>query len=219
MYDYYGKYGDCHVFLAGGEFYYQEMITGQNKYRIINVDGIEFKYYSSANFTIFAYKDGKSLELPEAFEEGWLTRDNIRRISELHGEKHWTGGNKGHSVSGDMPNGQFSFPVDAEPGSLDDEIMNNFINHFKLRSSFDTNKIIHCGNYNGVAVFMYTTGLYDPTSYDGPNGETFKYKSNFKFILFKDNFAHHSIYPIQLGGFLEADDIAAVAEFISSINN
>ena len=216
MYDYYGEYNGCHVFSAGGELYYQESLAGTIEKVTITVDGVDINYYScSRNYTVFVYKNGEALEITEAFEKGWLTSGDIKRIAELHDEKLWTDGTKGHDFTGDLIGKNYSFPENAAPGALSEDALNNYMTHLDVRSSYDLDNIIHCGTYGGVAVFMYFSEGAPPTVLEGPNGERFEYKNNFKFILFRGNRAYHSIFPIQLGGFLEADDIQAVADFIS----
>ena len=82
--EYYGTYHGAVVFFERG--------MTDAVWRI-SVAGVEFKWPSGANITV--YKDGRFYSLEKAYEEGILTKRNIRSISRRHErnkDKHGYGG-------------------------------------------------------------------------------------------------------------------------------
>ena len=211
-YDFYGYHSDCMVFRAYGE---NPIFWQGFKNTKATIDGIDFEFFDPIGsvFGIFAYKDGKSLDLPDAFDEGWLTSEDIRSIAEQHNSKHCRHNSK---IFGNYPD--LKYPADALPNTLSDEVLEAFRWEWMELMGFDAERIIHCGNYDGAAVFMRTLGDSEKTTvYYGPNGEKFEYKSNFILIVYHDMHAKYNIFPAQLGGFLDASDITKLADYVSSL--
>ena len=212
FYDFYGYHSDCMVFRA-----YDEIPSFWCAMRMTTttIDGVDFEFFGPyiSAFGIFVYKDGKTLDLPDAFDEGRLTSEDIRSIAAQHNSKHCPHNSK---IFGNYPD--LKYPADALPNTLSDEVLEAFRWEWIDLMGFDAERIIHCGNYDGVAVFMRTLGDSEKTTvYYGPNGEKFEYKSNFILIVYHDMHAKYNIFPAQLGGFLDASDITKLADYVSSL--
>ena len=71
--EYYGTYSGAVVFFGEGQ---------TDGFWRISVAGVEFKWTSGANITV--YKEGRFYSLEKAYEEGLLTEGNIKSISRRH---------------------------------------------------------------------------------------------------------------------------------------
>lgn len=71
---YYGEYGETVVIFSEG------MTTALEE---VEVEGVKITHGSG--FTFYVYKDGEFLtDLKEAYEKGWLTKENIETIAGYH---------------------------------------------------------------------------------------------------------------------------------------
>ena len=70
---YYGTHGDCIVLFAPGHL---------QGFRTENILGYEFEH--GCSFTLYAYKDGQFLTLENAYENQWLSQEQIASIAEHH---------------------------------------------------------------------------------------------------------------------------------------
>ncbi len=71
-----GTYGDCTVLMLEGVLFYTQAV------RTESVGGIRF-HYRDGN-TLYAYRDGQILPLKEAYEQGMLSRRDVRRARDIH---------------------------------------------------------------------------------------------------------------------------------------
>ncbi len=74
--EYCGTYGDCTVLMFEGVLFDLQAV------RTETVGGIRF-HYSDGN-TLYAYRDGQILPLKEAYEQGMISRQNVRRARDVH---------------------------------------------------------------------------------------------------------------------------------------
>lgn len=72
-----GEFGGCVAVFVNGPFLYNDAITTQT------VDGLEFVYGSSHTMNI--YRDGEIFTLPEAWEDGIISRAALRELHEAFG--------------------------------------------------------------------------------------------------------------------------------------
>ena len=72
---YYGAYSGAHVGFVDGIFMYPQAVTTEN------IDGVIFRYRSGQKLEV--YFEGELMGVPEAYERGILTRDDLVAISNI----------------------------------------------------------------------------------------------------------------------------------------
>ena len=76
--DSYGSYRGCTVAYVNGPFAYAQALGSER------VGSYVLKYSNSQR--LLAYKNGKWLSMPEAYEKGWLRDQDVEQILEKHKE-------------------------------------------------------------------------------------------------------------------------------------
>lgn len=76
---YYGEFTDCEVFQLS--FSLDEGEVGDMHYSTnFLIDGIDIRELKGA---LIAYKDGKILDIRSAYKQGWLSYEDLEKLSEL----------------------------------------------------------------------------------------------------------------------------------------
>lgn len=76
-YIYYGTFNDCVVWFGAGQ---TEAITD------FELAGSRFYYHSGCTFTVC--RDGKLIQLQEAYEQGFISAEDVAIVAERHAEYH-----------------------------------------------------------------------------------------------------------------------------------
>jgi len=79
---YYGTYNDIVAFMIRDEFHTYPLAEGQN-----TIDGVVF-YYNDGR-SIYAWHEGDFYALPYAYEQKWITKEELKDIAYFHRVTDW----------------------------------------------------------------------------------------------------------------------------------
>lgn len=161
----YGTYNDSAILFVSNSF---GIITTTIK----TCAEIDFVYHS--DFTLYGYKDHSFLLLEEAYEEGWITKEDIQTAVDYHNSLN-------------PPSLQ---PVDikleatAEPNSIPSDTLQDLLTAYNEKFNASVTEMYHYGTYGGTAVFFVPNEGEEKTTVEIIKGTVFKYGTEFSFISF-----------------------------------
>ena len=195
---YYGEFNGCHVMLTLGIIDTDKTITVA-----------DYTFHRNSAFSINAYKDGEIKTINEAYDSGWLTKDDIAYLSNYH--KYAGLPAIERAIPADIP-------ANLKPGKLDKETKAKFEFVFK-DLGMEPKDVKHYGNYDGVVVFFWEYGEKKDTEQTAKNGEVFSNDRKFEFILYTDRAIHFtSRSASMLDDYLSDEAIKTIAKYHKSIN-
>jgi len=77
---YYGTYENTSIVLMGST----EIVGGDTETTVV-ISGIEFRFPTTTIFV--AWRDGNFYSVQQSYDNGWITRPQVRTIREIHLEK------------------------------------------------------------------------------------------------------------------------------------
>lgn len=163
---YYGEFNGAHVLLQIGQAMYVTSII---------VDGYVFRCGTS--FSILVYKDGALKKINDAYDIGWLTKDDIAYLAGYHK----------YADNWEIP---INTQPNLKPGELDEETMAMFSYIFHdwfSKPDVPFPKIYHYGNYDGAIVFFAEIGSKEEyTEETVKSGEIISCDRPFYFFIYQN---------------------------------
>ena len=133
----YGTYDDTVLFCIGSLFQSQAVTYAE-------YCGVEFIFTNGGN-SLYAYRNGEFKKLEDAYKAKWISIEDISSSSEYFIKKYFP---KKLNIKVDVKQ-------NAEPGDISDTTVSELkkaVEAWKI--SVDLDAMLHCGNYNGTAVFV-----------------------------------------------------------------
>ena len=176
-FQYYGEFNGCYVLTVLGMIEWSEEIVVA-----------DYTFYRDSSLAINAYKDGEIKTINEAYDSGWLTKDDIAYLSNYH------------KYAG-LPVSERTIPVNTQPnlkpGKLDKETREQFDYLFRDGLFNPTlpfpDKILHYGNYDGAIVFYIEWGEKNYTEYTTHTGEVISSDRKFSFVIHKNERIYQAV--------------------------
>ena len=201
QFEYYGEFNGCHVLTFWGQTCWGQTITVA-----------DYDFRRSSGFSIWVHKDGEIKRINDAYNSGWLTKDDIAYLSNYH------------KYAG-LPVSERTIPVNTQPnlkpGELDKETRAQFDylfhdNYFRSDLPFP-DKILHYGNYDGAIVFYIEWGEKNYTEYTTHTGEVMSSDRKFSFVIHKNERLYGTVASY-LHEYLSDEAISEIVKYHKSIN-